>query len=232
MSTLDYQNPQPPVTDPIVARLRMQEVEKAGSGSVLLAIGAVVTFVSLFFAAAFVWTILWRLFGETYLSFWGWFCVLVLLLLPYLITLERRTRGNFWSDSIMNSGLDYGNPSSVGDYYHQRGAATIFFYVEMLLIGPRMLIGGYNRFRGVDPVRFNQLIERSATLIRDLASAGGSCAVEKLVHPGEPVVNVLRIVERLDKQEWVGRSTDGRRVWLSSRAKADLMKWKIAGPFA
>ena len=232
MSTIDYQNPNAPATDPIVARLRMQEMEKAGSGTVLLAAGALVTFVSLLFATGFLWTILWRLLGETYLSFWGWFCVLVLLLLPYLILLERRTRGNFWSNSIINSGLDYGNPSSVGDYYHQRGAATLFFYVEMLLIGPRLLIGGVNRLRGVDPVRFNQLIERSASLIRDLAAAGGSCAVEKLVQRGEPLVDVLRIIERLDKQEWVGRSTDGKRVWLSTRAKADLMKWKIAGPFA
>jgi hypothetical protein len=229
MPVAPHQNPNTPGpgSDPVYARLRNQEIGKAGMGTGMLIGGLAITLVSLLIVDAILCYILYALLRDTYLSFWGWFGVLLVLLVPYLIWMEKRTRGQFWSDAVLDSGVDWGSYTGYGGYTVQSTLGSALVYTEMLLIGPRLLIGGYVRLRGIEATQLESFLRRCAICVYDLAEHGQAVSLQKLAKPGESPARLEKLVKHLESHNWVGHSADMKRIWLSSEAKKDLVAWGL-----
>jgi hypothetical protein len=226
MNTVDYAHPQTPdpTADPVLLKMRSQEVGSAGIGTTFLLIGIALTLLTVFVVATLIVFVLFTLLGSSYLGFMGWFIVVLVALVPYLISLEKRTRGQFYADSVLTAGVDWGNYSSAGDYELQNATASWYLYVDMALIGPRLLLGGWQRIKGFEARQFNAFLGRCATMVHTLAAAGEAVPATRLVQPDEPVKAFDQVLTHLEKRDWIGFSSDRRRVWLSGKAKNDLVK--------
>ena len=150
MPPIDYAHPKTPDGNPVLARMRAQEAGNAGVGTTLLLAGAGLTLLTGVAIAIVIVFVLVALLGTSYLGFTGWLLVALLGFVPYLIHLERRTRGQFYADTVLGSGQDWGNPSSYGEYAMQNATASFAMYGDLALTGPRLLLGGWQRFKGLE----------------------------------------------------------------------------------
>jgi hypothetical protein len=222
--TVNYARPQTPEGNPVLAQMRAQEAGSAGLGMTILLIGAGVTLLTVFVIATVIVAVLHALLGTSYIGFTGWMLVTLVALVPYLIHLERRTRGEFYADTVLGSGQDWGNASSHGEYQMQNMTATAAMYGDLALTGPRLLLGGWQRIKGLEARQFNAFLARCAEAVYVLAAAGEAVPAQRLAAADESPKAFDRVLNHLEKRDWIGHSSDRRRVWLSGKAKADLVK--------
>jgi hypothetical protein len=171
--------------------------------------------------ASLISFVLYLWFDSTFITWTGWFFVYLVAIVPLLIREERRSRGHFLSEAA--SGLD--NPmdaSSYGEYELDRGAAMTAVYTEMLLWGPRALLRGFATVRGQQPTRFRGLLERAAQILLTLYRDSDAMPLAKLIHPDEPPARFREVLKWLDDQDYIGLSSDNKRVWLSSRMRGKM----------
>ena len=86
-----------------------------------------------------------------------------------------------------------------------------------------MALSGAEQGRGREPASRVQFFDRCALLLRQLGRAGEAVRLEAVRIGDEETPDKLRpVLDYLDRAGWTGRSSDNTRIWLSSRAKADL----------
>lgn len=219
---LEPQTPLPDDFDPIFARMRADEVGDAGKPRTLFAIGAGITLGMVVVLSVVISILLWIVAGSSGIGFFGWCVVLLVLLFAYAYWVEKRTRGQFYADNLHGEGVDWttGEPEPIP-------LAGLIKPVDQVLVGPRLIVGAYQRSKGFEARRFDQFLTRGAILVRTLGAAGGSAPLAKLPLPGETPEVLDHVIAFLDRRNWIGHSSDGQRVWLSSRAKDDLGKWNL-----
>ncbi|HZK79480.1 MAG TPA: hypothetical protein VFC46_00395, partial [Humisphaera sp.] len=163
----------------VQAMIRVQEASSlAGSvGRLLLGLGA--CFLMGFIAATLATSCLFTVFGRSYIGWSGWFALYVIVLVPFLIWHERRSRQEYLTDAMRS--LD-SNPSSRGEYEMDQAGLQVALYASWLTFGPRALIDGVRGMRGLRTSAQHAVLDRAATLVVSLFKSGAGVEIKQLVH--------------------------------------------------
>jgi hypothetical protein len=150
------------------------------------------------------------------------FLLATAVLVPLLMWLERRTRGQFLSDSVKGESVPW-SASSYGEYELQSAKLTWIGYIEVALTGPRLVWEAIEALRGRTPVD-PPLRVAAAEIAVELFDAGEGMPLQQLVRPGRPPARVWRAVSYLARRDWVGISTRRDRIWLATPVRERLAR--------
>ncbi len=158
--------------------------------------------------------------GVQVLPSFGWkFLLCALVMIPTMFWYERRTRGEYLTDSVRGetSVLD---SSSYGEYQMASHYFSAVFYVEIALTGPRLLLEVYDSVWGAPkPIAGDRLM--AAEIIHTLRQAGQGVEVAS-IGVGRDRAAMASAIAYLERHEWVGVSKDRQRIWLLSDAAKRL----------
>ena len=208
--------------DPLVTRLRTEAAASTGGGMALVGGGILVSF----FTVAALVTLLWLVIGLMGLGFTAWIIILgAMFAAGAFFWLKAR------SAQFATGAFEYIDPrqewAGVGRYAGGIGGA-VFTILDWLFVGPRMLIAGAHQMENREPPSRERFFDRCALLLRQLAKFGEAMpATAASIGEDETAEKLSPVVSYLDRAGWVGASSDGSRMWLSSKAKIDLMQMGI-----
>jgi hypothetical protein len=150
-------------------------------------------------------------------SWFGWklcFLTFLLIVVPLLIWRERKSRESYLTEAVRTADPTRPNP-----------AVTLVFGV------PRALFAGYRGLRGQLTLTQQAVLDRATVLVLDLARADGGIPIKELMKPPENMHIFGTAVDLLDRHDCIGKSTDGRSLWLNStyRRKFNQLRLKLSG---
>lgn len=153
-------------------------------------------------------------------SFGVTFLIFAAILIPLLMWLERRTRGEFLADAMRGQS----NPlsaSSYGEFCLERDRVTWFVHTEIALLGPRLVWNFIDWMRGKPLVDAETRIE-AVRIVAALYANDAARPIAELITPVHPRAAVARAIRYLMGKQWVDISARRDRVWLSSRVRQRL----------
>lgn len=208
--------PLPAASDPIVARLRADAASSVGHGTALVVGGVVLSAVLIFGFTLLMWLVV----GLPGLGLKGWFVLWMLLYAgAAIVWLRKRTA------LLGRPAFTYVDPrqewTRPGTFVGR--SATFGPALDYAFLAPRMVQAGLDQAGDREPPTREPFFDRCALLLRQLGRAGEQQRLETLlISDDEPTDKLDPVLEYLDRTGWIGRPSDGQRVWLSSRAKDDL----------
>jgi hypothetical protein len=217
-----------PTSAPLIARLRHRERWRLAKAAAKLTLGPPLCLLGpLALATAF--SLCQNRLGFHIAPFFTMFIALTLLMLPTMLWLEARTRGQYLQEATA-----YGQPSrwqsmSVGPpigairaaaHVAAQPRATAGIFVEIFLAGPRLLLNAAEEIRAWRTMKpANRAL--AATLLRVLADSPEGLPPDALAK-AEPPADRARALAYLAWQGWIGVRDDGQRVYLYSDERAAL----------
>jgi hypothetical protein len=180
-------------------------------------------------------TVFWFATAQLYAYFpWTWFFLgLCVVMIPAMLAGEARQRGGYFAGAnldTINEGLASGTPSPYAmAAFNDVGALVAFAanpravasgFVEIFLVGPRLLLDGLTMRRRAKQVA-DVSRERAAVAVMQLAAFDQGVSTKSLLKhevPGQ----LTRVLCLLVFHEWIGVSKTGDRVWLSTDARNRL----------
>ena len=226
--TIDYRSP---VTgshrvQQVVGELTASETFGAASVGLKLVIGVPLCLVGPLFVTLILLSIEMKFDGDWLPGFGVTFLLAAAILVPLLVLLERRTRGEFLSDSVRGESTPW-TASSYGEYELQSAKLAWIGYIEVALTGPRLVWEVIDSLRGRRPVD-PPLRVAAAEVVVELFDSGEGIPLQQLVRPGRPPAAVGHAVNYLVRRDWVGVSSRRDRVWLATPARERLARlWPI-----
>lgn len=151
-------------------------------------------------------------------AFWGY----LLLVAPLLIWRTVRSGGEFYAAQWIDSSLAHGRCASHGEWRYRAEVATTALYGDLLFWGPRLMIEGARRLAGREVVRSASHLARAACVLAHLLRAGEAVRTKALRFPKEPADAFQRNLRWLESHDYIGISSDGQRVWMSSHVRESL----------
>lgn len=153
---------------------------------------------------------------------WPTFWIYLLVVTPLLVWRTLRTGGEFYEQQVLDSNLFHGKPSSYGSWAYRGDVASTALYIDLLFWGPRLLIDGIRRLAGRDVVKSAARLRRASFILAHLLRASEAVRAKALRIPDEPQDEFQRVLAWLERHDYVGISSDGQRVWISSRVRDEL----------
>lgn len=183
-----------------------------GLGWCILVVLVSATFFTLLFNA---------LFGGSGIGWSGWFLLAALVLAAVIVWLERRVRAA--EARPLTSKID---PTTVSadDYAIRTPLGSIG---DKLVWGPPAVLSGFRGVRGKRTRRQEAIFDRAVVLVFDLAREPGSIGVKALMHPPEDMTIFGAAVDWLEAHDWIGKSTDGTALFLSTLGQQRLVERKL-----
>lgn len=188
-----------------------------GLGWCLVAVFVWATFFTLLFDA---------LFGGSGIGWRGWFVLGVVVLVGILVWLEMRALS---SDTLLARSADDESatpPTAREDYAMPVSPGTPLY---KLVWGPPALLSGLRGVRGKRTRRQEAVFDRAVVLLREIAGEPGRVEVKQLMHPPEDLATFAAAVDWLEAHDWIGRSTDGGSLWLSTLGQKRLVDARLTG---
>lgn len=210
--------------DPLVTRLRADAVASVAGGTGLIFGGIAVSFVTVFVFVLLLAVVV----GLMGLSFTAWIIILAAVYAAAAFGwLSARSK------QFATGGFEYIDPrqewAGVGRYGDGIGGAG-FAILDWLFLGPRMLMAGVHQTQDREPPSRERFFDRCALLLRQLAKFGEAMPTAAIrIGEDETDDKLSPVLNYLDRAGWIGASSDRSRLWLSSRAKVDLMQMGILG---
>jgi len=170
--------------------------------------------------ATLVVIIFWALGVGSLIGWIGWFGVYWLVILPLLILQERKSQPGYLIESL-SSHIDP-NPSSGGEFLANRGRVGVAILGNMFMWGPRALLEGFSSIRGRPTAKRIALFKRAATMVLELAKYDGGVEIRGLMPPPEDMPVFTQAIDWLDKHDYIGKSSDGERLWITTIGKKRL----------
>jgi hypothetical protein len=205
----------------IRAMLRQEDATSIAGSMGQLLIGAGVMFFAGILVATFMTFVLYTFIGSTFIGWSGWFLVYVLILAPAVVWYERKSRADYLGDAAQVADP---NPSSRGEFKLNQAIIGVGLVANILVWGPRSIVDGFRGLRGLRTAKQHAAFQRASLLALDLGKAHGGVEIKRLVHPPEEMEVFGLAVDLLDKHGWIGKSTDGKSLWLNSTWRAKLLK--------
>lgn len=163
------------------------------------------------------------LFGGSGIGWRGWFVVGLLLIVGLLIWLETRVIA---TEALDTKGLTESIPPAVDDYALPVKPGSL---ASKLAWGPPALLTGFRGIRGKRTRRQEAVFDRAVILVFDLAREPGRVEVKQVMRPPEDMMALAAAVDWLEANDWIGRSTDGGSLWLSTVGQKRLVERKLTG---
>ncbi len=194
--------------DPVLFKMMADELGDGEKTKTALLLGTVIT---IFFCgvAAVVATVILNLwFTSSGIGLTGWMIVMLLLSGAICFLIDRKTRGKRWADAQI--------------------AGPVFqTIVDKALFAHRFVVGGLQRKQRVGATEDERVIARGARLVHSLSAIGAPAMPAKLLEPGDTPQSLDRVIDYLTNRDWIGHSSDGQKIWLSSRGKNLLTQWGL-----
>jgi hypothetical protein len=218
---LEYRNPLGSDTTARIANeLAKDEALGAAAASGKLALGLAMCLIGPAFVTAIICDIESRWDWRSAPSFGITFLVVAAILVPILMWLERRTRGEFLVDA-MRGQSDPLSASSYGEFCLEQDTVIFKVYTEIALLGPRLVWNFIDWMRGKPLVDATTRIE-AARIVAALFASDAACPIAGLIAPEHPRAAVARAIRYLLGKEWIDLSARRDRIWLSSRVRQRL----------
>jgi len=214
--TLDYRTPGigPPRVQRVLDELLKAETVSNATLYARLAIGAGLTLIGPMFVALILKSVESKWSAFWFPEFWMTTFLVAIVLVPLLMWLERRSRGEFFADATCGDTSPF-DSSSYGEYEIQSTKFAWTAYTEIALTGPRLLWEGIDGLRG-KPQGNQATREVAASIVVDLLDADGGVPVRELLREDRPYEALVPGVRYLVQQEIAATSKRGDRVWLST----------------
>lgn len=191
-----------------------------GGGLLLmLTIGVVLAFVS-YFVGYFALGI--------ELSFTVWLLLYLLLMVPLVVWTERRAHSGFFS--LMSADVDLTRDRDGDDVLLKRGADTMTSVGNAVMFGPRAFVAGLHALRGVPQKGLDLVLPEAAETLTLMLSIDGGVKIADLAPPGSDPLALMPVLKWLDLYDYIGISSRGDRVWVSSPAKKRFIERGIVVP--
>ncbi|HMB96431.1 MAG TPA: hypothetical protein VKK61_10360 [Tepidisphaeraceae bacterium] len=220
--SLDYRSPQ--TTEHRLARV-MQELENVETFSRAATFGKLMVGIPLcLIGPLFVAFILklvesnWN--GNWLPSFTNTSVFAMIAIIPLLMWLERRTRGEFLSDALQGEDSRF---DSYGEYELRSTKFLWAFYTEVALLGPRLLWNAIDTLRGREEID-ERLRLIAAQIVLELLDHEHAITTKQLIQPGQPTNDVIHVLNYLRQCDWIDFSRQRDKVWLSSPVRQKLAK--------
>lgn len=197
--------------DPVLFKMLAEERSGGEAAKTSLTLGLICTILlSIALAAlATVLCIIW--FGSSGITFYGWVMVMLGGSAGICFLIDRKTRGKRWADAQI-----------AGPVFHP--------VLDKLLFAHRFLVGGIQRKQNIPASIDTMVIERGARLVHRLGTVNQPQLPAQLLEPDDSPTFLGYVIAHLAERDWIGHSSDGQKLWLSSRAKNLLARWGLIGP--
>jgi len=158
--------------------------------------------------------------------------VLAIVTVPLLYRLEWRTRGAYL-DGALGDAVDLGKRATplgpwpnaeivaVGSVLANSGR-TASLFVEVFLLGPRLVIGGWRRAKLARRIQLHDRLRAARIIIAPLLRRERGMDTKTLVADERGTVDLLPILAYLTFYQWIGVGSGWERIWLYSESK-DLL---------
>ena len=225
LPTLDYRSPAAAPSgrvERIVRELAMAETPGGAAVAMKIAAGVPLSLVGPFLVASAMCVFDRRLGAGVVPGFGATFLLVTVVLVPLLMWLERRSRGEFFLDAVRGEASPLA-ASSYGEYELQSTKFGWMAWTEIALTGPRLLwevIDGYRGRVAGDP----RLRVLAAEVTAELLDAGEGLPMRQLVRPDRPASVLARAVDYLMQRGWADVSSRRDRVWLATPVRERLAR--------
>lgn len=195
-----------------------------GGGVVLLVFGGFVAFVLMILHAILAgWENAWWL--HTY------FALYVVVVLAFLLFRERQTRGMFFSFAASDVDLRR-DPDNSAEYLLERSRTHLSTLFEYARWPARAIIAGYRGLRGIRATSLDAILPEAADVLTRMLAYDVGIKLTELAPPGTDPAQMMPILKWLDTHDYIGFSTRGDKVWVSSPAKKRFVEDGVVVPKA
>jgi hypothetical protein len=154
----------------------------------------------------------------------GWFGIYILVVAVLVFLRERKSHSKQIVESFSPADADPAHdahasataPAQVVTHAVTNAWSTLMHW------GPDSVVDGLAGLRGKWTARQNAVFKRAAQMLVTLAKYDGAVGIPYLVRPPEDMRIFAAAVEWMEKNMWLGRSSDGERLYISSPGKQKL----------
>jgi hypothetical protein len=196
--------------DPILFKMMAEE---RGGGEVArtsLMLGLICTIVLSVLAGLLVTVLFMFWFASSLIGSYGWIIFMLVASAGICFWLDKTTRGKRWADA-------------------QIAGPVLHPLLDKLLFAHRFTVGGIQRKQNASASIDTMVIERGARLVRTLGTFNEPKMPAHLLEQGDSPAFLDHVIAHLSRRDWIGHSSDGQKLWLSSRAKNLLAQWGMLG---
>lgn len=184
-----------------------------GGAFILLAVSALLAFaLSVIGAIAF---------GGEGPSFRFWFWLFLFASIPLIVWQERRSRSGFFTLAQPDVDLTR-DRDNLGEYLLERSKSNATAIIDGLLWAPRAMVAGFRALRGTHSPGLDLVLPEAADLLTLMLTLDGGVKIKDLAPPGQDPMQLMPTLKWLDAHDYIGTSTRGDRVWISTFAKKRL----------
>lgn len=171
----------------------------------------------MFFAGAILAAIVSGITYSFGLGTWWWtvFVLYWAVVVPLLIREVRRRSEHAIADRAVSIG-DPLESDSFGEYHLKRTQFQAALVADALLWGPRAVVSGIIILRGNESIAQLQRFGLATVILNQLLQTGTGVEIRKLDVPNATAETILDTLDWLDRHDYIGRSSDGKRVWINS----------------
>ncbi|QOV90744.1 hypothetical protein [Humisphaera borealis] len=148
-----------------------------------------------------------------------WFGIYWLVLIPLLVWHERKNRKDYVVRSLTE---DDGTPYTAGEAASDSIKLQAAGFAMLLTWGPRQLLDGFAAIRGRKSGDRSARFKRAAQAVLELGKYSSGVEIKQIMRPPENMPVFIAALDWLDKHDYIGRSSDGERLWLSTIGRKKL----------
>jgi hypothetical protein len=166
-----------------------------------------------------------QLFEERPIGWFGWFIAFWVVLIPIVIWQERKGHKEYVLASLDSEDLHVSSTGEAAVVGFHLGVGTI---TDMLVWGPRRALEGLAGMRGNRSPTKKALFKRASQMVVTLAKEPGGIGIKLLMRPPENMAIFTASLDWLDRHDYIGRSSDGERIWIGTIGRKKLASHGIA----
>ena len=198
----------------VLVKLDVRSI-RGSLGQFLLGLGW--CFLAVFILATVIALLLNTLFGNSGLGWRGWFALFFVAMAALLGWLYIRQRGRGAADAVADEGPAMSR-------FEAMLSPDVGKRIPRLVWGPPAVLSGLRGLLGARTRREEAVFDRAVVLVFDLAKEPGSVRVKAVVHSPEDMSIFGAAVDWLEANDWIGRSTDGSAVFISTLGQQRLVE--------
>jgi hypothetical protein len=174
-------------------------------------------FLAVFMLATVIALLLNTLFGSSGLGWRGWFALFFVGMAALLAWLYIRQRTRGAADPV-------GTEEPAVNRFEALLSPDVGKRIPRMVWGPPALLTGLRGLLGMRTRSEEAVFDRAAVLVFDLAKEPGSVGVKAVVHSPEDMSIFGAAVDWLEANDWIGQSTDGSSVFISTLGQQRLVE--------
>lgn len=216
----------------IAGRLRARENLRQLKIAAMFVFGVPLFFVGPLTTATCLWAGL-RTLDQGWAIRWSWlFWPLVVVMIPLLYRMERRTGGDYYGRMLSETEVyappgghmfmpGSGNFIIRGTYLALNARPVASHFIEVFLFGPRLVLSA-SRQRRICRALVGVDVARAVEIVRFLGSVEGGVDLPAVLRGAETCDSLLPTLAYLVFYQWIGVRGEWERIWLTSEARRSL----------